>query len=184
MADLAAGSEISFLGGFTSSAMAACFAEGEHHYLSAKKRNRHGRGHAHAPNRTYDHVTRVQTPPVERPLPPPGPPPSGMFGTIVTIAKEEGLAALWKGIIPGLHRQCVYGGLRIGLYEPVWKTLRHVPVCQEVCDLPPGRPRVRDKLQVTRHATTTQDAQSNKHQTAQQGRQACPSSGSGLQQWE
>lgn len=43
----------------------------------------------------------------------------GLFGTVVTIAKEEGLSALWKGIIPGLHRQCLYGGLRIGLYEPV-----------------------------------------------------------------
>jgi solute carrier family 25 uncoupling protein 8/9 len=43
----------------------------------------------------------------------------GMLGTVATIAREEGLAALWKGIVPGLHRQCVYGGLRIGLYEPV-----------------------------------------------------------------
>lgn len=43
----------------------------------------------------------------------------GLFATILTIAKEEGLLALWKGIIPGLHRQCLYGGLRIGLYGPV-----------------------------------------------------------------
>jgi hypothetical protein len=43
----------------------------------------------------------------------------GMLGTVGTIAKEEGLSALWKGIVPGLHRQCLYGGLRIGLYEPV-----------------------------------------------------------------
>lgn len=43
----------------------------------------------------------------------------GMLGTVATVAREEGLAALWKGIIPGLHRQCIYGGLRIGLYEPV-----------------------------------------------------------------
>ncbi|KAI4374207.1 hypothetical protein MLD38_012224 [Melastoma candidum] len=43
----------------------------------------------------------------------------GMLGTVSTIAKEEGLAALWKGIVPGLHRQCLFGGLRIGLYEPV-----------------------------------------------------------------
>ncbi|CAN4128371.1 unnamed protein product [Withania somnifera] len=43
----------------------------------------------------------------------------GLLSTVATIAKEEGLLALWKGIIPGLHRQCVYGGLRIGLYEPV-----------------------------------------------------------------
>lgn len=46
----------------------------------------------------------------------------GLWGTMVTIAKEEGLSALWKGIVAGLHRQCIYGGLRIGLYEPV-KTL-------------------------------------------------------------
>ncbi|CAA0842842.1 Mitochondrial uncoupling protein 1 [Striga hermonthica] len=46
----------------------------------------------------------------------------GLLGTVGTIAREEGLSALWKGIVPGLHRQCLYGGLRIGLYEPV-KTL-------------------------------------------------------------
>ncbi|XP_057516047.1 mitochondrial uncoupling protein 1 [Amaranthus tricolor] len=43
----------------------------------------------------------------------------GMLGTVATIGREEGLAALWKGIVPGLHRQCLFGGLRIGLYEPV-----------------------------------------------------------------
>jgi solute carrier family 25 (mitochondrial uncoupling protein), member 8/9 len=43
----------------------------------------------------------------------------GLLGTAATIAREEGAAALWKGIVPGLHRQCIYGGLRIGLYEPV-----------------------------------------------------------------
>ncbi|KAL0336790.1 UNVERIFIED_CONTAM: Mitochondrial uncoupling protein 1 [Sesamum calycinum] len=43
----------------------------------------------------------------------------GLLGTVGTIAREEGLAALWKGIVPGLHRQCLFGGLRIGLYEPV-----------------------------------------------------------------
>lgn len=43
----------------------------------------------------------------------------GMLGTVATIAREEGLTSLWKGIVPGLHRQCLFGGLRIGLYEPV-----------------------------------------------------------------
>ncbi|KAJ0020152.1 hypothetical protein Pint_32614 [Pistacia integerrima] len=43
----------------------------------------------------------------------------GLLGTVATIAREEGLSALWKGIIAGLHRQCIYGGLRVGLYDPV-----------------------------------------------------------------
>jgi solute carrier family 25 (mitochondrial uncoupling protein), member 8/9 len=43
----------------------------------------------------------------------------GLLDTITTITREEGLAALWKGIIPGLHRQCLFGGLRISLYDPV-----------------------------------------------------------------
>ncbi|KAI4306660.1 hypothetical protein L6164_029918 [Bauhinia variegata] len=43
----------------------------------------------------------------------------GLRGTINTIAGEEGISALWKGMVPGLHRQCIYGGLRIGLYDPV-----------------------------------------------------------------
>ncbi|KAH8973673.1 hypothetical protein BDL97_01G060800 [Sphagnum fallax] len=43
----------------------------------------------------------------------------GMVGTIATIAREEGTISLWRGIVPGLHRQILFGGLRIGLYEPV-----------------------------------------------------------------
>ncbi|KAG2492315.1 hypothetical protein HYH03_009267 [Edaphochlamys debaryana] len=43
----------------------------------------------------------------------------GLLGTVMTIAREEGPASLWKGLEPGLHRQCLFGGLRIGLYEPV-----------------------------------------------------------------
>jgi solute carrier family 25 uncoupling protein 8/9 len=43
----------------------------------------------------------------------------GLIGTVGTVAREEGASALWKGLEPGLHRQCLFGGLRIGLYEPV-----------------------------------------------------------------
>lgn len=43
----------------------------------------------------------------------------GLIGTVGTVAREEGVYALWKGLEPGLHRQCLFGGLRIGLYEPV-----------------------------------------------------------------
>jgi solute carrier family 25 uncoupling protein 8/9 len=53
------------------------------------------------------------------PVPGVAPKYSGLIGTVGTIAKEEGAAALWKGWQPGLHRQCLFGGLRIGLYDPV-----------------------------------------------------------------
>lgn len=43
----------------------------------------------------------------------------GLVGTMGTILKEEGPSALWKGLVPGLHRQLLFGGLRLGLYQPV-----------------------------------------------------------------
>lgn len=45
----------------------------------------------------------------------------GLVGTCMTVAKEEGAGGLWKGLGPGLQRQVIYGGLRIGLYDPVKK---------------------------------------------------------------
>ncbi|KAK2975875.1 hypothetical protein RJ640_015306 [Escallonia rubra] len=128
------GTEISFAGIFISSAFAACFAEAIRRYevlkcyyyllsfkllqlctipldiakvrLQLQKRVASGEGAG---------VPKYR----------------GTLGTIATIAREEGLLALWKGIIPGLHRQCLYGGLRISLYEPVsrqgllcWQCLR------------------------------------------------------------
>ncbi|KAG9453267.1 hypothetical protein H6P81_006171 [Aristolochia fimbriata] len=101
VADLKSKSEISFAGTFASSAFAACFAEictipldTAKVRLQLQKKAASGDG--------------VGVPKYR-----------GMLGTVATIAREEGLAALWKGIVPGLHRQCLYGGLRIGLYEPV-----------------------------------------------------------------
>ncbi|KAM7527706.1 hypothetical protein LguiB_031116 [Lonicera macranthoides] len=101
MADLGPKTEISFAGTFFSSAFAACFAElctipldTAKVRLQLQKRAALGEGLG---------VSKYR----------------GMLGTVVTIATEEGVLALWKGIIPGLHRQCLYGGLRIGLYEPV-----------------------------------------------------------------
>ncbi|KAI3461583.1 hypothetical protein Pfo_018246 [Paulownia fortunei] len=98
MADL---SEISFVGIFACSAFAACFAEFCTIPLDTAK-------------------VRLQ---LQKRVPlgdsVGAPRYRGLLGTVATIAKEEGLFALWKGIIPGLHRQCLYGGLRIGLYEPV-----------------------------------------------------------------
>lgn len=60
----------------------------------------------------------------------------GMLGTVITILREEGLTALWKGLVPGLQRQCLFGGLRIGLYEPVSSNscsyLEHGSICHAV----------------------------------------------------
>jgi hypothetical protein len=43
----------------------------------------------------------------------------GALDAVRTIVREEGLAALYKGVQPALLRQATYGSLRIGLYEPI-----------------------------------------------------------------
>ncbi|KAM0996085.1 hypothetical protein ACFX13_006195 [Malus domestica] len=101
MADLSPRSEISFLQTFLCSAFAACFAEFCTIPLDTAK-------------------VRLQL--QKKAVPGDGagtPEYRGLLGTMATITREEGLAALWNGIIPGLQRQCIYGGLRIGLYDPV-----------------------------------------------------------------
>ncbi|XAR58937.1 hypothetical protein NMG60_11014524 [Bertholletia excelsa] len=100
MADSRANVEISFAGTFASSAFAACFAELCTIPLDTAKVRLQLQKKVNIEEGT---VAKYR----------------GMLGTIATIAKEEGLMALWKGVIPGLHRQFLYGGLRIGLYEPV-----------------------------------------------------------------
>ncbi|KAL6885532.1 hypothetical protein ACP4OV_010311 [Aristida adscensionis] len=90
----------SFTAAFLSSAFAACFAEVCTIPLDTAK-------------------VRLQ---LQKRAPPPAAAAAaggGTLATIVCIAREEGITALWKGLIPGLHRQFLYGGLRIGLYEPV-----------------------------------------------------------------
>jgi solute carrier family 25 uncoupling protein 8/9 len=49
---------------------------------------------------------------------------NGMIGCMGDVAKAEGVQSLWKGITPGIHRQILFGGLRIGLYEPVKETIQ------------------------------------------------------------
>jgi solute carrier family 25 uncoupling protein 8/9 len=44
---------------------------------------------------------------------------NGMLHCIKTMAAEEGVASLYKGLSAGLQRQMVFASLRIGLYEPV-----------------------------------------------------------------
>lgn len=44
---------------------------------------------------------------------------NGMLHCIKTMAAEEGVSSLYKGLSAGLQRQMVFASLRIGLYEPV-----------------------------------------------------------------
>ncbi|CAH1418617.1 unnamed protein product [Lactuca virosa] len=96
-------SDISFAGTFASSAFAACFAEICTIPLDTAKVRLQLQKKGIAGDGIGMGLPKYR----------------GMLGTVGTIAKEEGLASLWKGIVPGLHRQCLYGGLRIGLYEPI-----------------------------------------------------------------
>ena len=36
----------------------------------------------------------------------------------MNMVRNEGIQSLYKGIVPSLLRSAVYGGLRLGLYEP------------------------------------------------------------------
>ncbi|KAF5747590.1 UNCOUPLING family protein [Tripterygium wilfordii] len=99
VADSKAGSDISLAGTFAASAFAASFAE-----------------ICTIPLDTAKVRLQLQKKAVDEAALPKY---RGMLGTVATIAREEGLSALWKGIVPGLHRQCLFGGIRIGLYEPV-----------------------------------------------------------------
>ena len=53
-----------------------------------------------------------------------GPPKYRNFGHAgLVVAREEGAAALWKGIQPALLRQISYTGLSLVLYEPIRDTI-------------------------------------------------------------
>lgn len=43
----------------------------------------------------------------------------GVLGTLFTIARCEGVTALYSGIVPGLQRQMAFSAIRIGAYESV-----------------------------------------------------------------
>jgi hypothetical protein len=47
----------------------------------------------------------------------------GMVATFLHIAKTEGANGLYGGLPAALLRQVVYGGIGVGLYEPVRKVL-------------------------------------------------------------
>lgn len=60
----------------------------------------------------------------------------GMGATFARIVKIEGPGALYLGLAPALTRSVVYGGLRIGLYEP----------CKYICDFMFGSTNIIVKL--------------------------------------
>lgn len=43
----------------------------------------------------------------------------GVLGTFSSIVRNEGVGALYSGIVPGLQRQMAFSAIRIGAYEPV-----------------------------------------------------------------
>nr|CAD1817688.1 unnamed protein product [Ananas comosus var. bracteatus] len=91
VADHGSKTEISFAGRFASSAIAACFAEICTIPLdTAKVRLQLQKSAA-----TSDALSAPKY--------------RGLLGTVATIGREEGVTALWKGIVPGLHRQCLLG---------------------------------------------------------------------------
>ena len=47
------------------------------------------------------------------------PPPRGMGDALGRLLRNEGPLALWKGLTPSLARAMCYGGLRLGLYQPI-----------------------------------------------------------------
>lgn len=50
--------------------------------------------------------------------------PSGMADAFVQLVRHEGPLALWKGLTPSLVRAMCYGGLRLGLYQPILDALQ------------------------------------------------------------
>ncbi|PNW81722.1 hypothetical protein CHLRE_06g257550v5 [Chlamydomonas reinhardtii] len=48
----------------------------------------------------------------------PGAPRPGLIKTGVNIVRHEGAFALWNGLPPAVARGFLYGGMRLGLYEP------------------------------------------------------------------
>lgn len=55
----------------------------------------------------------------------------GPFSTVLTIVREEGFFSPFKGLVPGLHRQFLFTGVRLGLYEPVKRLFYNGPASGE-----------------------------------------------------
>lgn len=50
----------------------------------------------------------------------------GLFGTITTVARQEGPRALYNGLSAGLQRQMVFASVRLGMYESIKGTYQRI----------------------------------------------------------
>ena len=79
---------------------------------------------------------------------PPPPAPRGMGQAFVQLVRGEGVLALWKGLTPSLARAVCYGGLRLGLYQPIARAIddarttssRRADADDDDPDAPPANP--------------------------------------------
>ena len=56
----------------------------------------------------------------------------GIFHTVGSIVRNEGVSGLWKGTTASLMRSITYGGLRFGLYKPIKTALSEFDTNSEI----------------------------------------------------
>jgi len=56
---------------------------------------------------------------------------SGVLRTMFTIGRQEGVGALYSGLVPGLQRQMAFSAIRIGAYESVREQYKEMTGAKE-----------------------------------------------------
>ena len=64
-----------------------------------------------------------------------------LVGTALDVGRREGLGTFWRGISPALTRAALYGGCRLGLYDPMLRVV--APAVERERE---GAPRVATRL--------------------------------------